>query len=138
MMFNYWNPLFAVDSPDPGLLAEFFLWLLALIFFIIVGLLILKKFKNEANTDFQHSSDEDVMAQFEKLLQQKLITYDEYQMIQKNLRNQMVYNVYSEEKKEEKAKKDIENRRVKPDKRSRMSEQDKQRRLNSLLKGFKE
>lgn len=137
-MLNYWNFLFAAGSPGSGSLAELFLWLLAFILFIIIGLTILKKLRSEANSEFQQPSNEDMMAPFEKLFQQKLITYDEYQMIQKNLRNQMVYDVYKAEKKEEKVKKDIENRRVRPDKNGKMSDKDKQQRLNSLLKGYKE
>ena len=137
----FFSPLIAVHSPSPGTLAELYWWLSAFIIFIIGGLLVIKKLRSEAKADFSSTDQSNPMASFEQLFRQNLITYDEYQMIQKNLRNQMVYDVVQTEKIAKKRKNDEENRRVKPEKPSKpgkMSESDKQKRLNSLLKDYKE
>lgn len=118
------------DSLDSIL--ELILWVLALIAFLIIGTSVILRIRREATEGTGSASDEDIMEQFDRYLEKKLITYDEYEMIRKNLRDQMVYDVYMMEKQEK------ENKKRKKNRKEKISEQDKEERLKTLLKGLHE
>lgn len=122
--------LFGSGDVDPSLIAETVLWIFALIVFIILGLTILIKLRREEkNARLGIFDAKGGIDRFEDLYKKRLITYDEYQTIQKNLANRLVYDVFHQEtdpgkkKKEEKWGKDS-------------GLDDKEKRLKSLLEGM--
>lgn len=118
-------------NQDPSMAAvELVLWIVIFIAALILGVLYLKKLRADAKAKPQAPSDQDISSQFEEYYRQKLITYDEFQMIQKNLRDQLVFEVYQADKREK------ENVKRRKNRQTTMDESEKEKRLKSLLKGL--
>lgn len=127
------NVLWAQRSAnqDPTTAAvELVLWIVIFIAALILGVLYLKKLRADAKAEPSAPSDKDVMDRFEEYYRQKLITYDEFQMIRKNFRDQLVFEVYQADKREK------ENVKRRKNRQPIMDESEKERRLKSLLKGL--
>lgn len=121
--------------------ADLATWILLFIIFLFGGIIVLHHIRNNAKSETDQDSDETILDQIETLYERKLITYDEFQMIRKNLRDQLVVNAIESEKRAEKRAEEKKQRKEAPKRKRKMgklSDQEKEDLLNSLLKGQKE
>lgn len=137
--FCHFLPLFTpcwaqrlLRSDSSESVVELVLWIVIFIAALILGVLYLKKLRKDAKEGAFTSQENDIMSQFEEYYKQKLISFDEFQMIRKNLRDQLVYDVYQADKREK------ENTKKRRSRQPVFDESEKERRLKSLLKGLED
>ncbi|MBQ1456820.1 MAG: hypothetical protein IIZ25_13330 [Thermoguttaceae bacterium] len=99
---------------------ELIIWLLLFIAFLILGALLLKRLRAGAKGDLSGDTTFGGLDSYEGMLRQGLITFDEFEMIRKNLRDQMVHEIYVEEKYQKAKEKAKKQRRPADDRESRL------------------
>ena len=99
---------------------ELIIWLLLFIAFLILGALLLKRLRAGAKGDLSGDTTFGGLDSYEEMLRQGLITFDEFEIIRKNLRDQMVHEIYVEEKYQKAKEKAKKQRRPADDRESRL------------------
>lgn len=99
---------------------ELIIWLLLFIAFLILGALLLKRLRAGAKGDLSGDTTFGGLDSYEGMLRQGLITFDEFEIIRKNLRDQMVHEIYVEEKYQKAKEKAKKQRRPADDRESRL------------------
>ncbi|MBO7678662.1 MAG: hypothetical protein J6S75_03230, partial [Thermoguttaceae bacterium] len=88
--------------------------------FLILGALLLKRLRAGAKGELPGDTSFGGLDSYEAMLREGLITFDEFEMIRKNLRDQMVHEIYVEEKYQKAKEKAKKQRRPADDRESRL------------------
>ena len=117
-MLVVWAVRMTGDVTDSVL--ELIIWLLLFIAFLILGALLLKRLRAGAKGELPGDTSFGGLDSYEAMLREGLITFDEFEMIRKNLRDQMVHEIYVEEKYQTAKEKAKKPRRPADDRESRL------------------
>lgn len=109
----------AANGDAVGSVLDLVVWLLFFIVFLILGAIILKRLRTNAKAG-PVDEESGGIAPYERLLREGLITRDEFESIRRNLRDQMVYEIYQEEKVQKPKEKAKKQRRGTDDRESRL------------------
>ncbi|MBO7680919.1 MAG: hypothetical protein J6S75_14780 [Thermoguttaceae bacterium] len=99
---------------------ELIIWLLLFIAFLILGALLLKRLRAGAKGELPGDTSFGGLDSYEQMLREGLISFDEFEMIRRNLRDQMVHEIYAEEKYQKAKDKAKKQRRPADDRESRL------------------
>ncbi len=119
----FWTFPLMGKSVDP--LDDIYSVVVGAMIFLLIGIFLVSRIRHQREEPKQRE-DEVSMNLFQQLYRDRLISYEEYQAIKKNLRDHLVYEVYENE-----IAKSVSKRSVR--RKETFSEQDKEERLRQLL-----